>query len=477
MEGNGVPGFSNYREYQGGEDETVRVGLAPSNMQAWLATLSDGWPKRVNNVLFVEDGTRGPRWLVKPAELFAWMQTLLPGNDNELKWIDRGAGFVPRTEFHAFLGMQSERFEAVEAAPHEPKIRDHYYIHPPIQGGDGKALRKLIAQFSPATEEDEWLIAAFFMTLAWGGPYGQRPAFLFTGCDDDKQLGRGVGKTTLVRMAGRLWGGVFDIKPTEKWDEVRTRLLTDTISSTQRLILVDNVKTMRFSWADLEAFITSDTINGYKNYVGDGRRPNAFTVAITLNGASLSKDMAQRCVIVKLDRPEHSGAWEDETTAMIDANRWAIIGDLIAKLKEPAAILPTHSRWGLWERQVLARLPEPERLQAIINDRRGEVDDDEDEAELVRAAIIQEFEERGVNMPDDVCVKIPAKVAHQIVCDALGEKLSVTAAGTRLKKLMGAIPELTRVKAARGIVWKWQGKNNHDGTSDDLPERIGKTLW
>ena len=67
----------------------------------------------------------------------------------------------------------------------------------------------------------------------------------------------------------------------------------------KRVVLLDNVKSHRFSWAELEAFITSPVISGHEMYRGEGQRPNTTTVAITVNGASLSKDLAQRAIVVR----------------------------------------------------------------------------------------------------------------------------------------------------------------------------------
>ena len=50
--------------------------------------------------------------------------------------------------------------------------------------------------------------------------------------------------------------------------------------------------------------ITTDIISGKRLYMGEGRRPNTITHVITLNGASLSKDLAQRCIPIKLARPK-----------------------------------------------------------------------------------------------------------------------------------------------------------------------------
>jgi hypothetical protein len=51
---------------------------------------------------------------------------------------------VTKTEFLAILQQECEAFEAVEAYPHEPPLPGHFYLHPPVCGGDGAALRNLL---------------------------------------------------------------------------------------------------------------------------------------------------------------------------------------------------------------------------------------------------------------------------------------------------------------------------------------------
>ncbi len=57
-----------------------------------------------------------------------------------------------------------------------------------------------------------------------------------------------MGKTTLVIMVGQLLDGAFDLQCDEKADAFKKRLLTPT-AATKRIVLVDNIKTSRFSWA------------------------------------------------------------------------------------------------------------------------------------------------------------------------------------------------------------------------------------
>jgi hypothetical protein len=470
--------FEEVESDDGDKNKRDRVGLSAPAIARLLSAQSEDWPRRVGSALFVPDGDHGPLWLTKVHDLFGWIQSLYPENDgqNVVHWAERSTGMVSRSEFHAYLQQTATRYEAVESSPHEPPLPGHYYIHPALEGGDGTALAGLLARFTPYSEDDAELIRAFFLTLVWGGEYGKRPAFLITGPDEDPEMGRGTGKTTIVRLASRLVGGTFDVRPNDDWTEVMKRLLSNTACSTQRVILIDNVKSSRFSWADVEAVITAERINGRKLFVGDGARPNTFLVAITLNGASLSKDLSQRSVIIKLDRPKYAGDWEEQTAEYIAVHRWAILGGLVAHLQRPVKMLPSFSRWGDWERDVLGRLAEPERLQNLICERRGAVDDDDDEADLIREAIVDELRVRGHGDAAICGVRITAAVMTDIVNRALNERLTTTSAGTKLKSFAGAIKELRKGIINGRKVWLWCGENYPANAKlwplNDLPEHL-----
>jgi len=73
------------------------------------------------------------------------------------------------------------------------------------------------------------------------------------------------------------------------------------------VVLLDNLKTFKLSSGELEGLITTDVISGHRFYFGEASRPNTLTFCLTINGASLSKDMSQRVVPVVLDRPDYSG--------------------------------------------------------------------------------------------------------------------------------------------------------------------------
>jgi hypothetical protein len=447
-----------------GKEVKVRVGLSHAQIAEDLLCLTAGWPKRVEGRLFVEEGDK-LLWIDSADSLFAWTARQLPGDgDNAIQWV-QGADKVSHGEFAAYLRQTVECFESVETMPHEPRMPSCYYCHPEPKGGDGKALARLLDRFEPATLIDHDLIHALFLSLIWGGPPGQRPAWLIESEDDDGKGGRGVGKSKLAQAAAKLVGGHIDARPNEDIDKLMTRLLSPAAMD-RRVAFLDNVKTLRFSWADLEAIITGDIISGRCLYVGEGRRPNTLTWIITLNQASLSRDMAQRTIPIRLKRPEHDPCWEADTWSLIETERWAIIGDILAELRRPVAKLLRFSRWSAWEQSVLAHVAEPTDCQKVIEERQESIDDDKAEADHVRAAFWDELSRRRHD-PDRETIWISSTEAARILGIATGEQMPTRRATTYLRTL--GIPELRKsdYKGTRG--WAWRGKRAQpDATLGDM---------
>jgi hypothetical protein len=156
----------------------------------------------------------------------------------------------------------------------------------------------------------------------------------------------------------------------ERMEDLKTRMLTPG-ARTKRVALLDNVKSLRLSWAELESLITNPVISGRQLYVGEGQRPNLLTWFLTLNGVSMATDMAQRSVIIKVVRGKNDGPWWEQVRQFIDQHRTEIIGDLIAALRAQPFPLADYSRWATWEQGVLCRLPEPGDAQRIILERQG----------------------------------------------------------------------------------------------------------
>jgi hypothetical protein len=443
--------FGNYAEVG-----KHRLAYSPDHIAKQLQRIAPGWPKCVSGELVVVEAGHQPRYLDNPDALFAWIVRQLPTSDsNPIRWATQGKNLVSTSRFFAYLKQTAEQYEALAPFPHWPEVPGTLYVHPPLQGGDGAALRVLLSRFQPASAEDRALILAVLLTLVWGGRPGSRPGWLITRHrDTSDKAGRGIGKSTLVHQFARLIGGHVELDKRAKRDEIATRLLSEA-GLARRVVLLDNVKDLRLSWDELEGFITSPVISGHQMYVGEGQCPNRLNWFITLNGAGLSKDLAQRCVPIWLARPAYSATWREEVEQFIDGHRWEIIGDLIALLKGPAAeTLSVHSRWGAWEEEVLSRVEAPEEAQKVIHERQADLDADEEEADLVRAAFVTRLAARLHNPERDV-VKIPACTAAAWLCQALGEKMATNRASQRLRNL--EIAELRKSDRGQGRGWVWHG--------------------
>jgi hypothetical protein len=450
--------LSNYRvEEEPTDDGKVilrRIGLPIQALAEQVGRITNGWPRRVGQSLFAEAPGPKPLWMEKPPQLFAWLSSHLPDADaNRLVWGDAD-DMVSEARFHAYLGQTVRDYVAVEAFPHFPPMARHYYCHPAVAGGDGSALHGLLSRFEPATDADADLIYALFLTGFWGGRPGQRPAFLVRSVEEgDVRRGRGAGKSTLVKLFAYLLDGYVETSSKEDIDDFKKRLLSPEARD-KRVAFIDNIKSLKFSLAQLEAMITGDVISGRELFVGEGRRPNTLVWCLTMNGASLSKDLAERTVIITVKRPHYSPTWEEDANAYIDKHRWAIVGDCLAALRAEEKPLPQTSRWGSWERGVLSRVAEPAEAQKVIAERQQVVDGDACEMAEVRDHIAQELRRRKHDPDRDTVLILSAELAP-IVNAATGEKRGPAYVTSYVRTL--SIPELRKSDREGERGWLWQG--------------------
>jgi len=331
----------------------------------------------------------------------------------------------------------------------------------------------LLDRFRPETTVDRDLIQASMMTAFWGGLPGCRPVFVITSDD-----GRGVGKSAVAQVVGHICDGFLDVSAGEDIQTLKSRLLSPD-ARTKRVALLDNVKTLRFSWAEWEAMITSPTISGRQLYVGEGQRPNLLTWFVTLNGVSLATDIAQRSIIIKVSRGKNDGPWWEQTRQYIDDNRQKIIGDIIGALRGPAFPLTEFSRWATWEQHVLCRLSEPGEAQRVILERQGEANCEQDEAEIIEEHFAEQLVRLGYD-PPTAQVRIPVAVAARWYGWAVGEPTKTAAASKRLhqmasEKQLGQVgPEAGRTHG-RCFIWTGGSADVYNRLiSNDLQERIAK---
>ena len=466
----GITNFRIEKVVEGERERTIKIGLSHQAIHEKLKATIGEWPRVAGGMLFArgDDGT--PRFFENPAQTFAWIganTAATNGDDNPILWADRGDGMVSRTQMYEFLRMTAEQYDGVEAAPHFPPMPRLYYMHDATPASDGKALEGFLRFFNPLTPIDHELIKALVVTQFWGGECGKRPAWLIAGPDQDDHGGRGVGKTTLISKSAQLCGGCLWISDPAggKPEELERRFLSPQ-GRKIRTVLIDNLKALRFSWAYIEATLTADTISGRQMFVGEGRRPNNLNIVITANGATLSRDMAQRCNVLKLARPNYqSGDWDAAISAYLAANRLAIWADIGAFFRRPRGKIETPTRWGSWQADVLSRLETPSAIQAELSARSAAYDADAEEKSLVRNEIADTIRARhfGVD-PSRVTVKIAAKALAQIVNRAMGDRMQTPTANRHAMQLQ--IRELSRQTGKRTGRWYlWVG----DDADPDAP--------
>jgi phage/plasmid primase-like uncharacterized protein len=467
--------ISNYERFQE-EDENgnTKSVTAPIPMGDIIATINarmGNWPRRIDRMLFIDDPQHGLDYFERrtTASLFGWLR-----RHNTVRWM-KGGDYVSEAQLFAEIERTAQRYEGIELLPHEPPIANFYYRGEAPKPGDGLHLGKLIARFRPETTIDRDLIQAAFMTVAWGGLRGSRPAFVVTSDD-----GRGVGKSKIPEAIGYLYGGSITASMEDDINELKTRMLTPS-ARTNRVVILDNVKTLRMSWAELEAMITSPTISGYQNYVGEGQRPNLLTWFITLNGVSMATDMSQRSIIIKVTRGKNDGPWWEETLEFIDQHRQQLIGDIIGALRETPSKLAEFSRWATWEKDVLCRLPEPGDAQRLILERQGEADCEMDEAEIIEEHFAEQLEKFGYDSAT-AQVRIPVAIAARWFGWAVGEPTK-TATVTRKLKQMADEGHLKRIKPeagrSHGRCFIWTGPKADvfgNRIANDLPEQIAHAM-
>lgn len=370
---------------EAGETQKIIVPRSMNELLDEIACLTGQWPRRVDNVLSVDDHEHGLSYFDRRAAtgLFGWLRRL-----TQVDW-RTGPKLVSQSELFAELERSAAKYESIELLPHEPTIEGIYYRGDAPPPGDGRYLDQLLDRFRPETTIDRDLIKAAFMTPFWGGPAGARPAFVVT-----SDHGRGVGKTRLVETVSLLCGGAIDVSAGEEIEVVKTRMLTPA-ARTKRIATLDNIKTMKLSWAELEAMITAPTISGRQLYVGEGLRPNLLTWFLTLNGVSMATDMPQRSVIIKLVRGKNAGPWCEDTQRFIDAHRQSLIGDILGALRGERFQLAEYSRRATWEEHVLCRLPEPGEAQRVILERQGDANCELDEAEIIEEYFAKQLAQLG----------------------------------------------------------------------------------
>src|SRR6185312_6465579 len=291
--------------------------------------------------------------LLKAAQLF--------GRLHGVANIDWSRSGITKEEFAFAATQYVPQYAWAYDTPHFPPRPDILYTRPPVEARNTGAIKTLVDRFAPATPHDRTLIVSLILTLLWGGEPGKRPMYVFTSDDPaNAKRGRGSGKTTAAEVLATLAGGHV---PVFAHSRDGGNIVTDLLSTgamRKRVALLDNLKSSHFSSERIEALITSGVIGGHDMYLGHGERPNDLTWVCTVNGASLSLDLAERSIVVQVLPRPYTLTWHRETLAYVATRREAIYADAAWYFRQPPQHLARIDRWDAWCGEILARLPDPD---------------------------------------------------------------------------------------------------------------------
>lgn len=221
--------------------------------------------------------------------------------------------------------------------------------------------------------------------------------------------------------------------------------------------MFDNVKHTTSS-GDIESLITADYIDGHRLHHGDARRLNNITWSMTANGVSLSRDLADRSVLIKVGKPKRTD-WVTWAWRFIDKHRAELLADIIAELQaEPRGVIRhrNRDRWAAWQDGVLSRLPNADELAALIIERRGTMDADADDWADVRGVIEDLLHAVGA---DPTC---PTFIPSTAICQRLeavtGERYNGKRLSATLDRFAGVgdskrLQKNKSNRQGRGYVW------------------------
>lgn len=400
--------------------------------------------------------------LTTPRALEAWAREhwdRVIWTKKELPWKtskDMG-GAVTWATVQTALERTAPRYEAVESLPHHEAIDGILYLRDPKSwtspAGQGTPLLdEFCSRLKGETPHDDALLRALLLTQFWGGRKGGRPLFIIT-----SRHGRGAGKTSVACAIGDLAGGASLIKDAEKDSEISTALG----AGQERMLILDNAKKTLDSGA-IESWITAPTVQARPLYSNPITRPGIITWVITTNAADVSTDLAQRAVIIKLGKPDHSFDFMSWSRDFVTEHREGLISECLSVLRgEDMGTISDAAcdRWQAWQRGVMCKVTDdPDTLAGVLAERRGAVDGEAELASTLAHRLRVRMTLAGHD-PDTASVIIPTDVLRDVWGDLSDEKrVSHRKMWSGVKPLLLSAPlagcEQGRTRETRGLIWR-----------------------
>lgn len=302
-----------------------------------------------------------------------------------VQWDSR---FIAKTEFFKAVMDQAPRVENIELTPHFPKVEGCRYLVDIEPKNTGK-LEELLDLMNPSGQFDRVMLKAAILTMSWGGPPGRRPGFAILSDVEDAIEGIGSGKTTVCQLITRphLLGGLkfYDVPDGR---EVLNRLVTHIVTrseSRSRVILLDNFHgTLRGK--DFEKLLTAPEYSGHAMFRGHGSMPNRFIWLANGNDMTLSDDMSERFMPIKIRRADYDTKFHKA----IQSFDWmACMQDVAWMFEQEPAKVSKPNRWGEWCDHVLARCThEPDVTIHLLRAAQKSVSSDLAEKQSVKDSLI-----------------------------------------------------------------------------------------
>lgn len=450
--------FCNYDELEIQDGDKVKTVKIPISADILFCEFEERFGDKIHSLqgipfVIIDDNVV---MLNSTSALFGWLQ----GFGVLVKWT-QATGAVSRSEFYEMVGRRLPRFSCVSKYPHYPPIKEQFYIRNVAPKKTGR-LEEFLGFFSPHGELNRDLLRAAVMTVFWGGPCGRRPAFVFDGMPEDIDGNTGIGKSTVSQVIADLVGGSIEIGKSTDPDDFRRHIVN---STNMRVVRMDNIKSSKFSSDAMESVITAPQVNGWRLNCGSRSVPNIFTYFLTFNDASLSKDMAKRSVVIRLDRPVYSSTWQGRLDRFLTLHSDELVADIGYLLLSEAIQTEPKTRWTSWEVEVLHRASSNSEIADAVLAEQVVVDDDESLKEELVDLIEDKISEYwyvgagGKKIHFDAangCFAIPPTVLAEWVAPYLGSNLSVQRLLKKVKSLCNGKFRHLKYKShgKRFVLWK-----------------------
>jgi hypothetical protein len=130
----------------------------------------------------------------------------------------------------------------------------------------------------------------------------------------------------------------------------------------------------------------------------------------------------------------------------------------------------TYSRWAPFEKAVLAKLTNYAECLTVIAQRQAQVDDDSNEADLVKAHLQKRLRDHELD-PETCCVFFTTAELAAWVQEAIGSKLAINKTTPYLRTL--GVAEMRYSKKSGVPGWVWRGLQARPG---EPAKAFGKLL-